>query len=304
MSSQETTPLLSDRPDLPLHVGPTRVHDAAPISARVCRSAWPWLGQRALVFVRGGILTYLTALLPLLVRNKVVGNTAGGQTPWGVMFDFSTIAHVLQWLWHLVSFVMIFNLSPPDEPESSSKHFYPSLLYTAAHVFNFINTAMYWAVLVPQGHGNFPNGGAPGTGWLQPLSVANMYGVTSLIASSEVMFLNTIKHQHAVSNHVLSTMFLLAGYLGWAAIGNTMTGHYPIFWMDPKEMGSAGLVAAYAAGFVAMGPAMFAALYGLTSLREKLAKYASRSEGYSRIHDSDDEHAQSQRTGDQRGSRA
>jgi hypothetical protein len=105
MPSQETTPLLSDRPDLPLHAGPTRVHDAVPISSRACHSAWPWLGQRALVFVRGGILAYLTALLPLLVRNKVVGNTAGGQTPWGVMFDFSTIAHVLQWVWHLVSFV-------------------------------------------------------------------------------------------------------------------------------------------------------------------------------------------------------
>jgi hypothetical protein len=50
-------------------------------------------------------------------------------------------------------------------------------------------------------------------------------------------------------------MFLLAGYLGWAAIGNTMTGHYPFFWMDPEEMGSARLVAAYAAGFVGMGPA-------------------------------------------------
>jgi hypothetical protein len=92
---------------------------------------------------------------------------------------------------------MIFNLSPSREPESSSsKHFYPSLLYTATHVFNFINTVMYWAVLVPQGHANFPNGGTPGTGWLQPFSVANMYGITSLIASGEVMFLNTIKHHH------------------------------------------------------------------------------------------------------------
>ena len=50
--------------------------------------------------------------------------------------------------------------------------------------------------------------------------------------------------------------------------------------------------------------AVFAALYGLTSLREKLAKKASPSEGCSRIQDSDDGHVQSQPTGDQRGSRA
>lgn len=50
-------------------------------------------------------------------------------------------------------------------------------------------------------------------------------------------------------------MLLLVGYLGWAAIGHTMTGHYPLFWMDPKEMGGAGLVAACASGFVGLGSA-------------------------------------------------
>ncbi len=50
-------------------------------------------------------------------------------------------------------------------------------------------------------------------------------------------------------------MLLLVGYLGWAAIGHILTGHYPLFWMDPKEMGSAGLVAACASGFVGLGSA-------------------------------------------------
>lgn len=49
-------------------------------------------------------------------------------------------------------------------------------------------------------------------------------------------------------------MLLLAGYLGWAALGHSLTGRYPFFWMDPEEMGNSGLVVAYAAGFVAMGP--------------------------------------------------
>ncbi len=37
-----------------------------------------------------------------------------------------------------------------------------------------------------------------------------------------------------------------------------------------------------------------AVMYGLTSLREKLAKYAGQGEGYHRIHDSDDDDEQPQ----------
>ncbi len=121
----------------------------------------------------------------------------------------------------------------------------------------------------------------------------------------------------ALSSHGLSTLLLLVGYLGWAAIGHTLTGHYPFFWMDPKEMGSAGLVAACASGFVGLGSAgesrledsfltissrlmsacraAFAAIHGLTSLREKLAKYASQGKGYHRIHDLEDDDEQPQR---------
>ena len=49
-------------------------------------------------------------------------------------------------------------LSPPSSTPCSRKSFYFSLFYTAAHVFNFMNTIIYWAVLVPQGYGNFPHG--------------------------------------------------------------------------------------------------------------------------------------------------
>lgn len=170
------------------------------------------------------------------------------------------------------------NLSPAQAQTPSSGHFYASLLYTAAHVFNFMNATMYWAVLVPLGYGSVPRGAygggkALGDGWLQPFCLVNMYGVTPLIASSEVLFLNTITHQHVrplrpfhsrrmtngswqvVASHVCSTVLLLVGYLGWAAVGNTMTGQYPFFWMDPQVMGSPKLVAACGAGFVGMGAA-------------------------------------------------
>lgn len=93
---------------------------------------------------------------------------------------------------------VIFNLPSTEQIESSSRHFYFSLLYTAAHVFNFMNTLMFWAVLVPQGHGNFPTDGNGifGSGWIRPFFIANTYGATSLIAFSEIMFLNTISHEN------------------------------------------------------------------------------------------------------------
>ncbi|SPQ20294.1 309f112e-7dbb-4e8b-a90d-b1e4e3b5027d [Thermothielavioides terrestris] len=175
----------------------------------------------------------------------------------------------------------LLNFSQPGQPRSSSNNFCPSLLYTAALVFNFMNATMYWTLLVPK---------VLGHGWLQTFSVINMYGVTPLIAIAEVLFLNTITHQHAVARHVLSTTYLLMGYLAWAAIGNTMTGQYPLFWMDPTEIGGAGRVAACAFGFVGLGVSAFAAVYGLTVLREKLAKYATRKTQYSPVPDSEHEH--------------
>jgi hypothetical protein len=81
----------------------------------------------------------------------------------------------------------IANVAPADQAEPSTGHIASNLLYNTAHVFNFMNTLMYWTVLVPRGHF--------GTGWFALLCTANIYGATTLIAMNEVMFLNTIKHQ-------------------------------------------------------------------------------------------------------------
>ncbi|AEO66475.1 uncharacterized protein THITE_2128537 [Thermothielavioides terrestris NRRL 8126] len=274
MPSQETTPLLSDHQALPLHNGTRQTQGSVPISVLVSRSAWPGLSSRALHFLRAGILAYLAALVPMLVRYKAAEKAAANVTPWSILFDFSMLSYILQLHWHLLSY--------PGQPRSSSNNFCPSLLYTAALVFNFMN-----ATIFPKGD---DNGGVLGHGWLQTFSVINMYGVTPLIAIAEVLFLNTITHQHAVARHVLSTTYLLMGYLAWAAIGNTMTGQYPLFWMDPTEIGGAGRVAACAFGFVGLGVSAFAAVYGLTVLREKLAKYATRKTQYSPVPDSEHEH--------------
>lgn len=46
-------------------------------------------------------------------------------------------------------------LSPPSRANSAARRFFFSMFYTVAHVFTFMNTIIYWAVLVPAGHGGF-----------------------------------------------------------------------------------------------------------------------------------------------------
>lgn len=50
-------------------------------------------------------------------------------------------------------------MSPPLRANCPKRRFFFSLFYTVAHVFTFTNTILYWAVLVPSGHGGFK---APG----------------------------------------------------------------------------------------------------------------------------------------------
>ena len=46
-------------------------------------------------------------------------------------------------------------LSPPSKEPGGTGPFAFSLFYTIAHVFALMNTLIYWAVLVPSGHGGF-----------------------------------------------------------------------------------------------------------------------------------------------------
>jgi hypothetical protein len=105
MPSQETTPLLSDHQALPLHNGTRQTQGSVPISVLVSRSAWPGLSSRALHFLRAGILAYLAALVPMLVRYKAAEKAAANVTPWSILFDFSMLSYILQLHWHLLSYV-------------------------------------------------------------------------------------------------------------------------------------------------------------------------------------------------------
>lgn len=46
-------------------------------------------------------------------------------------------------------------LTPSSRADYCSHRYRFSMFYTAAHVFTFMNTIIYWAVLVPSGHGGF-----------------------------------------------------------------------------------------------------------------------------------------------------
>ncbi|KAG5950631.1 hypothetical protein E4U53_004712, partial [Claviceps sorghi] len=58
----------------------------------------------------------------------------------------------------------------------------------------------------------------------------------------------------SVGSHMLSLMGLSGLYLAWAAVGKSVTGEYPFFWMDEAQVGSKEAVSLYSIGFVLLAP--------------------------------------------------
>ncbi|KAK0743675.1 hypothetical protein B0T18DRAFT_490343 [Schizothecium vesticola] len=181
-----TTPLIPpEERTLPTHNG--QVQDY-PIFLRVCHSPWRFISQGSLVFTRAFILVYLTVVAGMLLhykRDKQIQVLGEGDesdekpySAWESAFQFSTIAFLLLWLFHFISFcwsfthlyypnfderdqhsweaILLNKMSPPTTTIHSRKRLYFSLFYTAAHVFVLMNALIYWAVLVPKGKGQWP----------------------------------------------------------------------------------------------------------------------------------------------------
>ncbi|KAK3323843.1 hypothetical protein B0T19DRAFT_214530 [Cercophora scortea] len=303
------TPLLADDQGLPLAVGSNQVQDH-PIFLRVCHSPWSWLSQSGLVYTRGCILAYLTALAGMLLDYKIE-KREDSHTCWRIIFQFSTLAFVLLWLYHFIAFawsfthlyypdieedddrcefVILRKFSPPIQTAHSRKRFYFSLFYIFVHVVVFINSIVFWTVLVPNGHGHFPEGEDDGDaeaegsfedfwsdGWFQPFCIINLWGVTALLAFIEIVYLNSVKRPVPIPSHISAIVFLLSVWLGWAAFGKILTDHYAYFWMDPEFMEKTEYVAAASVAFVGLGPSVFVFILGLIGLRESLTKKDDRS---------------------------
>ncbi|KAK3389189.1 hypothetical protein B0H63DRAFT_463150 [Podospora didyma] len=302
MSGNVNTPLLQDRSGNVLPFGSAQVQDH-PIFLRVCHSPWSWLSQGTLVYLRAGIVAYLTAVGGMLIDYKINHRGDDAHTSWRILFQFSSLAFVLLWLYHFIAFCwgfthlyypdveeddqswesrVLLKMSPPVQTARSRKRFYFSLFYTIVHVVVFMNALIFWTVLVPQDHGHLPKGHEAESysdvgdffsdGWFEPFCVLNLWVFTTFLASAEILVLNSVKRQVPVPSHVFAIIFFLSCYIGWAAFGKIVTDHYPFFWMDPEAMGKKEIVAAYASGFVGLGPTVFAFMYGLIGMRENLTK--------------------------------
>ncbi|KAH8649826.1 hypothetical protein BX600DRAFT_554302 [Xylariales sp. PMI_506] len=290
--------------------------DSHPIFLRACHSPWPLINQRCLTLIRVIISGYLVAVAGVSLKYKLENEDQ--HTKWRIAFQFSTVAFVLLLAYNLQVTVwtimhLLFprslhddyndcaghrlrtrithSLSPPTQGDCSFRRLTFSMFYTVAHVFTFMNTILYWAVLVPAGHGGFklpdlprhehpphnatamydPHKGLFEEDDIKAFSIINIWSITSVIGLMEVMLFNSIRRPTAVAAHVVGIMFASGMYLTWAGLGRLLTGHSGLFFLDPELMGdvSEATIAASIA-FISLSPGIFSYLYGLIAMRESM----------------------------------
>ncbi|KAF2967854.1 hypothetical protein GQX73_g5684 [Xylaria multiplex] len=173
--------------------------------------------------------------------------------------------------------------SPPQQPSAIERASF-SLFYTVSHIFTLLNSGLYWAVLVPAGHGGFkapelpshrhgpsnstgifydPNKGLFEEDDIKSFSILNIWTITAIIAFAEIVFFNSIRRHSSIVGHVFGTMVASGLYLAWASIGKLATGHWGLFFLDPKLMGnSTGAAVAAGVGFIVASPISELSLLG------------------------------------------
>ncbi|GAW27107.1 hypothetical protein SAMD00023353_7100210 [Rosellinia necatrix] len=169
--SSDTTPLLAPSSGEQAPQG-----DSHPITLRACHSPWRIINPKLLFSIRTILASYLTSVAGVALKYKL--EREDDHSGWRVPFQFSTVAFVMQWAYHLLALawtgVHTFepNIPEPDENSeaaqaqaritrffspphhvTSMEHFSFSMFYTVSHVFTLLNTLLYWVVLVPAGHG-------------------------------------------------------------------------------------------------------------------------------------------------------
>ncbi|KAI1415481.1 hypothetical protein F5Y13DRAFT_207200 [Hypoxylon sp. FL1857] len=273
-----------------------------PIYLRACHSSHRIINQKVLLLLRFLFTGYLSAVFGIALKYKL--ENEDGHTAWRIPFQFSTVAFCTQWAWHLQTtlwtamhlifpkaievdpaechghrlraYILRF-FSPPNRAKCHIRRFGFSMFYTNAHVFAFMNTVLYWALLVPTGHGGFKEphmphrisppssnvtiaGFSPDKGLfeedpIKAFSIINVWSITSAISVIEIFFLNSIRRQTPVAGHIAGVMFSSAAYLAWAALGKLITGHSGLFFIDPDLMeGSLKATTAGCIAFVALSP--------------------------------------------------
>ncbi|KAI1308125.1 hypothetical protein F5Y03DRAFT_111577 [Xylaria venustula] len=239
----DTTPLLpqSSREQSSREQTPAPQGDSHPITLRACHSPWRSINQKLLFSIRTVLTSYLTSVAGVALKYKL--EAEDDHSGWRIPFQFSTVAFAWQWAYHLLTLtwtgVHTFQRSnqeedDDDEPQRSptqarvarffsppkeattAERFIFSMFYTISHVFPLFNTLLYWAVLVPAGHGGFkppefpshnhnpdnstaifydPNKGLFEEDDIKAFSILNVWTITGIIAFVEVLFLNSIRRQ-------------------------------------------------------------------------------------------------------------
>ncbi|KAH8199542.1 hypothetical protein TruAng_006293 [Truncatella angustata] len=276
----------------------------------------PQPDSHLLTLLRLLVTGYLIAVAGVSLKYKL--ETKDKHTNWRIPFQFSTVsfltllAYNLQAaLWtlmhlllpeapqqdpsqcegHVMRAKITKALSPPARASCPKRRFFYSLFYTVAHVFTFTNTILYWAVLVPSGHGGFkapklPHIHNPGTNStfflynpnkglfeeddIKAFSIINVWTITSIIGFLEVLLFNSIRRQTPVASHSVGVVLATAAYLAWAGLGKLLTGHAGLFFLDTKMIGSTKASVAATLGFLALTPGIFTYLYGLIAMRESM----------------------------------
>ena len=74
-----------------------------PITLRACHSPWQFINQKLLFSIRLALTSYLTSVAGVALKYKLEteDNHSAGRIP----FEFSTVAFVLLWIYHLLTSV-------------------------------------------------------------------------------------------------------------------------------------------------------------------------------------------------------
>ncbi|KAK5996770.1 hypothetical protein PT974_02112 [Cladobotryum mycophilum] len=192
-------------------------------------------------------------------------------------------------------------MSLPSNMGSLRRQFRFTMFYTTTVVFSFMNTALYWFITrqheggdgdggeepAPEGDSlietliwpmtSLPVTGTPfsdlfGEGWFKPFVIFNLYGIYSVLMVIEILLFNSIKRPFAIGYHLFGLIFFSGLYLGWAAIGKTLTDWYPFFWLDEAEVGSQEAVIFYSIGFVLLAPISWIFMQGFVGVRETMTR--------------------------------
>ncbi|KAG6007690.1 hypothetical protein E4U21_005651 [Claviceps maximensis] len=194
-------------------------------------------------------------------------------------------------------------MSLPQNMGSQRKQFYFNLFHSATTVFCFMNSTIYWFITRQHDTGaaaaavasevaskfidsavdvkslasaisipDAPFSDLLGEGWLKAFIMINLHAANSFVMVVEMLFFNSIKRPLSVGSHMLSLMALSGLYLGWAAIGKSVTGEAPFFWMDEAQVGSKEAVSLYSIGFVLLAPMMYILMQGFIGIRESLLR--------------------------------